>query len=452
MTTEIREYPELGEIVHYITLDNGLSIYVMPKRGFKSYQAIFGTSYGGCDRRFIINGEKHETPAGIAHFLEHKMFDMPGPDGEIFNMLPMMTSMGAQVNAMTSERVTMYTLGCTSNFEQNLELMLGYVSTPYFTPESVAKEQGIIAQEILMGQNNPGNVAYEHLLKLLYKENSIRDTVAGTVESISQIDADTLFACHRMFYTPSNMFLAVVGDVDPEKIAEIATRVLPAEKTEAPQHDYGDSEGDTPAVGQYEEFKMDTGFPIFMGGAKINVDKPMGEEYLLNVLTGSIACACMLGSATPFCTKLYSEGMFLSLAAQMQQSPGGATLMVVGAANDPKKLRDAIFAEAERVGKSGVDAALFERIKKSQIGSMIQTMDSLGDLCMLFASAHILNYDVLHQVELLDKIKVEDINAFIAKYIKPERFALAVAAPQKKMSPAKQALITAAIKKAATQK
>ena len=201
-----KEFKNIGETVYGTTLPNGLRLRVIPKRGFSTCYAVFATNYGGAHRRFAIDGRIEDTPAGVAHFLEHKMFDLPNGD----NALNLLSANGASPNAFTSSGVTCYYFQCTEGFEENLRMLLHFVSTPYFTSETVQKEQGIIAQEIRMGEDNPGIALYYNLLKMLYAHHPIRDRVAGTVESISEISDKTLYDCHRIFYAPSNMLRATL--------------------------------------------------------------------------------------------------------------------------------------------------------------------------------------------------------------------------------------------------
>ena len=203
-------YPRIGEEVIWETLDNGLPVCIVPKQGFSRKYALFATRYGGMDMRFELNGQWLDTPAGIAHYLEHKMFDTK--DG---NALQELAKNGAEPNAFTSNAITCYYFDSTEKFYENLEILLSFVSVPYFTDESVEKEQGIIGQEIGMIEDNPEWQVYKQMMQALYRSSPARTPVAGSVESISHITAQTLYDCHKAFYTPANMCLVVVGDVDP---------------------------------------------------------------------------------------------------------------------------------------------------------------------------------------------------------------------------------------------
>ena len=188
-----KHFSKINETLYTAELPNGLRINVVTKPGFELGYAVFATNYGGAHRRFFLNGQWHDTPAGVAHFLEHKMFDMP--DGD--NALSVLSANGAQPNAFTSSGMTAYYFSSTSGFEKNLRMLLKFVSTPYFTDETVSKEQGIIGQEIGMVEDSPGYVIYNRLMRMLYEHNPVRDQVAGSVESIAEITAETLYNCHK---------------------------------------------------------------------------------------------------------------------------------------------------------------------------------------------------------------------------------------------------------------
>ena len=230
-------YPRIGEEVIWVTLDNGLPVCIVPKKGFSRKYALFATRYGGMDMRFRLNGQWLDTPAGIAHYLEHKMFDTE--DG---NALQELAMNGAEPNAFTSNAITCYYFDSTEKFYENLEILLSFVSVPYFTDESVEKEQGIIGQEIGMIEDNPEWQVYKQLMQSLYHTSPARTPVAGSVESIREITAQTLYDCHRAFYTPANMCLVVVGDVEPQQVLDIARRVLPKDSGELIERDYGAEE------------------------------------------------------------------------------------------------------------------------------------------------------------------------------------------------------------------
>ena len=234
-------YRRVGERVVCKTLPNGLPVYVVVKPGFARKYAFFATRYGGMDLRFQLNGQWLDTPAGIAHYLEHKMFDT-----EEGNALQELAKNGAEPNAFTSNAITGYYFDSTEHFKENLRILLSFVSVPYFTDESVEKEQGIIGQEIGMIEDNPEWQVYKRLMQALYHTSPARVSVAGSVESISHITARTLYDCHKAFYTPANMCLVAVGDLDAEEVFSLAEEVLPGESGPAIPRDYGQETDLTP--------------------------------------------------------------------------------------------------------------------------------------------------------------------------------------------------------------
>ena len=219
------EYPGLGENVCRCVLPNGLMVMVVPRPGFTKRLAYFVTDFGSIHTEFTLDGVEHRVPAGIAHYLEHKMFDLPGGR----DVSAEFAAMGASVNAFTSYDVTAYYFSCTEHFEENLKLLLEFVSTPYFTEESVEKERGIIDQEIGMNADNPDSQIFERLMPALFENHPVRVPILGTSQSIREITPEDLYLCHRAFYNPANMTLCVVGDVDPEEVARIAGEMLPKE-------------------------------------------------------------------------------------------------------------------------------------------------------------------------------------------------------------------------------
>ena len=280
---QLNKYDDIGESMYSATLQNGLRLRVIPKPGFSTAYAVFATNYGGAHRRFTVDGQTLDTPAGVAHFLEHKMFDLP--DGE--NALNILSANGADPNAFTSSGITCYYFECTEGFEENLRMLLHFVSTPYFTAETVQKEQGIIAQEIRMGEDDPNVSIYYDLLTMLYDHHPIRDRVAGTVESIAEITDKTLYDCHRVFYAPSNMVLCVEGDIDPERVLAIAEEELPKTLSPVPKADFGPEEGLLP-LEHFRSREMAVSAPQFLIGAKFRPAEE-GQALLRQRLVSQLA-------------------------------------------------------------------------------------------------------------------------------------------------------------------
>ena len=214
---ENRTYPALSEQVIWEKLENGLTVAIVPKPGFDRRVAYFVTDYGAIHTKFTVDGKELDSPAGVAHYLEHKLFDMPGRD-----ITAEFATLGAVPNAFTSYDMTAYYFSCTEHFTENLRLLLEFVTTPYFTAESVQKEQGIIGQEIDMNEDAPDTRIFENLMEAMYREHPIRIPILGTRDTIARITPEVLRQCHEAFYNPANMLLCVVGDADPEEVCAIA--------------------------------------------------------------------------------------------------------------------------------------------------------------------------------------------------------------------------------------
>ena len=418
------EYPRVGETLYRDTLPNGLRLSVARKPGYRRCFAAFTTRYGGADRRFRFGGDFIDTPAGVAHFLEHKMFDMPEGD----NALTVLAQSGAQPNAFTSSGVTSYYFESTENFYDNLRMLLRFVSTPYFTDESVAKEQGIIGQEIRMCEDSPDYVIYEELMRCLYDRHPIRDAVAGTVASIAEITPETLYACHKIFYTPGNMTLAVAGDVDPERVRAIALEVLPAESGEVPGRDYGAPEGLLPAKPRFSR-AMAVSAPQMIVGVKLTPDLT-GDALLRQKLLSGLALNILYGPSSPFYSRLYAEGLLnADFFTDMDAAAGTVTLLAGGETRDPSAVLAAMIAEAADVAANGVDDAYFTRSLRAAYGARVRALSSFAGLCASLSDGDFGGYNALDAFALSAALTAGELRAFIAENLTAERFAMSVITP-----------------------
>ena len=416
-------YERIGESVYREVLPNGLQVCVVPKPEHAKKYAFFATRYGGMDTRFCLDGKWLDTPAGIAHYLEHKMFDTK--EG---NALQELAKNGAEPNAFTSNAMTGYYFDSTEHFEENLEILLSFVSIPYFTEESVAKEQGIIGQEIRMIEDNPDWQLYTRMMQALYQKSTARTSIAGTVESISHITAETLYDCHKAFYTPSNMVLTVAGDVEPEEVVRIAREILPKEPGGHIERDYGGEE-DGAAAKPEKELRMEVSTPIFQLGFKAE-PAPAGEEHLRRQLMGELACEALLGNSSPLYARLYSEGLInKNFGYGFELYPGCALMAAGGESCDPRAVRDAVLAEGARIAQEGVDEGLFRRLKKGVYGAKVRGLNSFENVCIELAQAHFAGVEYLTFPEVFDGISKADVEDCIRRWVTPERCGLAVVRP-----------------------
>lgn len=419
-----RLFENLGERVYEDTLPNGLRIKVVPKRGFARSYAFFATNYGSMDTRFRLDGKPYVSPDGVAHYLEHKMFDMP--DG---NALQKLSQTGASPNAFTSYNITAYHFSCTSEFEANFRTLLQFVSQGYFTQESVEKERGIIAQEIKMYADNPGSRVDENLFRAMYQHHPIRVPVAGTVESIQDITAETLQNCHRAFYNPSNMVLCVVGDVDPQVIRETAMEILPKEPGGASDRDYGEKEPRATFMHTITQ-EMEVSMPMFSVGFK-GAEIPRGAQRLRQEIIGDLAGEILCGESSGLYQSLYESGLIdpgfgvsYSLVRELSM------LCLGGDSMDPQAVLDAVLEEAKRIVREGVDEALFLRLKRSAVGRRIRGLDSFEGLCYRLALSDFDGYDYFTFPELYESITAEDVRQLIAREVTPEQAVLSVILPK----------------------
>ena len=417
---EKQKFAMVGESMYHEKLENGLNVFVFPKPEFQKGYAFFAANYGGMDMRFCLNGAWHNTPAGVAHYLEHKMFDTQ--EG---NALQDLAANGASPNAFTSNAITGYYFDSTEKFEENLRILLSFVSVPWFTQESVDKERGIIGQEIGMIEDDPHWKCYMNLMKALFQHHPIRVSVAGSVESIAEITPETLYACHKAFYDPANMVLCVAGPVDPEHICDVAREILPKEAGPIAAKDYGEKERPRAAQSYIEE-RMEVSAPIFQLGWK--GDAPVnGEDRLRQELVGGLALEVLLGNSSPLYAKLYREGLInQEFGYSYESSFGCAFLAADGESKAPEAVCAAVAAEAARIGREGVDPALWERVKKGVYGNRVRGLNSFENLCVGQAQAFFAGYDFLRFADIFDAITKEEAEELIANWVTGERTALSV--------------------------
>mgnify|MGYP002410762036 CR=1 FL=1 len=416
-------YQRIGETVYRETLPNGLPVNVVAKPNFAKSYAFFATRYGGMDTRFQLNGTWMDTPAGIAHYLEHKMFDTR--EG---NALQELAKNGAEPNAFTSNAMTGYYFDSTEKFEENLKILLSFVSIPYFTDESVAKEQGIISQEIRMIEDEPDWRVYAGLMDALYQENTAKTHIAGSVESIREITAKTLYDCHRAFYTPGNMVLTVVGNVEPARVAEFAASILPKESGPAIPRDHG---REPAGVAQREASRrMEVSMPQFLSGFKCAVPGD-GEEYLRTSLIGDMASDILLGDSSPLYLRLYDQGLINgSFGGSFEMMPGMAYLYAGGDSREPRAVAAAILEEAQRLTREGVDGEFYQRVRKACFGEMLRALNSFENIAVSMTEGYFHGFDAYRFPQVFDTITKDDIAAFLSENVREERSALSLILPR----------------------
>ena len=418
-------YPKLDETVCRETLPNGLTLMVVPRQGFSKRLAYFVTDFGSIHTEFSFEGQQHKVPAGVAHYLEHKLFDMP--DGR--DVSAEFASLGAMTNAFTSYDMTAYYFSCTDNFSQCLHLLLEFVSTPYFTEESVRKEQGIIDQEIGMYEDSPESRVYENLMGISYQNHPIRVPILGTSETIRQITPEILHLCHRAFYTLGNMLLCVIGDVDPEEVSTIARQVLGDEKREVGQKIRNwpeELEIQDPFVTQ----RMEVAMPMFNLMFKCSPTEP-GEPGIRRELVADLAAEALFGESSELYLKLYEEGLIdSSFGGGFETIDGCAMLMCSGDSNDPERVWEAIVAQGAKLAESGIHEDVFLRMKRSALGRRIRGLDSFDSTCFRLCAYHLSRFDYFRFPEIYTQITRKEVEAFLAEVVQAKRSAMSVIYPK----------------------
>ncbi|MBE6951112.1 MAG: insulinase family protein [Ruminococcaceae bacterium] len=419
-------YPRLDETVCRKVLDNGLTVMVVPKPGFSRKIAYFLTNYGSVHTDFTLEGVKYSTPAGVAHYLEHKMFDLPDRD-----VTEEFAALGASPNAFTSYAMTAYYFTCTDNFTPALRLLLEFVSTPYFTEESVEKERGIIAQEILMYADSADSVVMEDMNRGLYRSHPIRVPIAGTVESIQAITPQTLYDCHRAFYHPANMALCVVGDLDPEEVAAIAEELLPKEKYPVAVPDFGEPEPEN-AVASLSRREMDVAMTTFQLAFKCP-PPPSGKDFAHQELVAGLAAEMLFGQSSQLYQWLYEDGLIDSSFGGGEEFGAGTAILTCGGdSQDPEEVRNCILNEAKFLAENGLDQASFDRVKRSFLGGRFKHLTSFDGTCFRLVAYHMEGYDYFDFPQLFEEVTAEEVRRFIADNVKAERCSLAIVDPRTK--------------------
>ncbi len=391
---EIIENDKVKEKLYIEKLENGLTVMIIPRKNTIKKYIIFGTHFGSNDNKFILPGESEEksVPDGIAHFLEHKMFEQKSG----INSLDTLTAMGVSANAYTTNDHTAYLYEATENFYEALDEFMDYVQNPYYTDENVEKEKGIIAQEINMYEDYPEWQTYLNAIKCMYKNFPVRIDIAGSVESIGKITKEMLYLCYDNFYTPSNMGIAICGDFEPEKILEeIKKRIIKTENRELPKRIYPDEPDE---INEKEKtVNMNLSNPIFTIGFKDKVEDDMVKKHIgLQVLMNTL-----FGKSSKLYKKLTDENILLgSFGMEYEFTPNYAFALINGVSREPKKVIEEVNKEIENAKQNGLNAEDFERNKKKIYGAYITEYNSVEETARNFLADY---FKGINSFEYLDK-------------------------------------------------
>lgn len=417
-------YERLQETLYHEVMDNGLQVYVLPKPDFLKTYATFATKFGSVDNHFrVANGEETQVPDGIAHFLEHKMFEEP--EGDIFATF---ASNGASANAFTSFDQTVYLFSATENIETNLSTLVDFVQNPYFTDENVEKEKGIIGQEINMYADNPDWRVYFGLIEAMYAKHPVHIDIAGTIESIDTITKETLYTCYHSFYHPSNMLLFVVGGVEPEKVFSLIranqgkksyekqgeiTRIFEAEPEEVAK--------------KHLESKLAVSMPKIMFGFKEKEEGLTGEAAVRRDLTTKLMLDLLLGSSTALYQKLYDADLISdSFGHEFNSSPQYAFSAIGGDTKDPDLLLQRIKEEVNLLLESGFAEKDFERARKKKIGGYLRMLNSPESIAHEFTRYQFRGGDLFEVLPVYESITLDEVNKRLQDHVDWEQLAVSL--------------------------
>jgi predicted Zn-dependent peptidase len=427
----VTEIEVLQEKLYRRSVAPGMDIYVLPKAGYQKKYAAFSTRFGSIDNKFQLDGsdETIAVPEGMAHFLEHKLFE-----DERGNVSDRFAALGASSNAFTTFTHTTYLFSTTANFDESLALLLDFVQEPYFTAETVSKEQGIIGQEIRMYDDHPQWRVFFNLLEALYHAHPVRCDIAGTVESIARITPELLYRCYHKFYHPSNMALFVVGDLAPDRVGRQVEenlgrrnyRPLGRIKRLSPP------EPETVARRRITQ-ELVVSEPIFNLGFKdpavINLD---GDGLLRREIAMELLLEIVFGNSEPLFNDLYRDGLIDDHfdAGYTAEKSYGYTL-IGGETRDPEQLYKRVMAGIAKVKKEGFTTEQFERHRRNQLGGYMRRFNSLEFIANNFLSYLFRDTELFRYPAILQRIGKEEVAALLDENLSPERHAVSIILPKK---------------------
>jgi len=413
---KVKKYDIINEQVFSKVHESGLKVYIMPKKGFGKSYATFATNFGSVDNVFMCDGEKVTLPDGIAHFLEHKVFEEPD-----YNVFAEFSKLGASANAYTSFDLTTYLFSATENFYESLKILLSYVQNPYFTDENVKKEQGIIGQEIGMYDDDPEWNVFFNMLRAMYKRHSINIDIAGSVESISEITKETLYKCYNSFYNPANMILFVVGDVEPDRIwatVEECIKVNPRPEVKVIRESEPD-EINIPEITQ----NFCVAKPIFCMGFK---EKPMENPVWADAVY-TLLLEMLFGKSSKLYQSLYNDSLVnASFSASYSAGKEYAFVEMSSESDHPEKVRDKILEYVAETKRKGLLKDDFERVKRSLYGKVLRSLNNVDAIASEFISMLMRGGDYPEFAQTISKVTFEDVENLLQSALDETKCVLSV--------------------------
>lgn len=420
---QIIENQKAKEKLYVEKLENGLTIMIIPKQDTNKKYVIWGTHYGSLDSKFVIPGQSEitEVPDGIAHFLEHKMFEQK--DGT--NSLDTLTALGVSANAYTTTDHTAYLFETVDHFYEALDELMDYVQNPYFTDENVEKEKGIIAQEIRMGDDQPNLKVYMNAMQCMYEKNPITIDIAGTVETINQIDKDVLYQCYNTFYHPSNMAMVVCGDFRPTEILEeIKKRLVPKTAQGEIKRIYPEEKIEINDA--RKEAIMEVNMPLFIIGIKDKIISGK-EEMIKRHIAIEILLNMLIGKSSELYKRLYEDSLLMSeLELEYEFHDTFAHVLIGGQSKDPDQLLKELKNEIEKKKEEGFAKEQFNRVKKMIYGSYIKEYNDVASVARMFLSDYFSGINSFDYLEEYNQVTMEYVEQILKEVFQEENMILSI--------------------------
>ncbi|KIO62594.1 EF-P 5-aminopentanol modification-associated protein YfmH [Caldibacillus thermoamylovorans] len=423
-------FDQLDEELYYEKMTNGLDVYILPKKGFNKTFATFTTKYGSIDNYFVPLGQKDLklVPDGIAHFLEHKMFEKE--DGDVFGQF---SKQGASANAFTSFTRTAYLFSSTTNVKENLETLINFVQEPYFTEKTVEKEKGIIGQEIQMYNDNPDWRLYFGAIENMYHNHPVKIDIAGTIDSIAKITKDLLYECYHTFYHPSNMLLFVVGPVNPQEMMNfIKDNQAKKPFTDQPEIERKFAEEPTAVAKKEQVLHMNVQTPKIMVGIKGSYTNQKGDTMLKNELSTQLLMDLLFNQSSENYRGMYDAGLIDdSFSYDYTQEESFSFAMVGGDTREPEQLQEKLTSilKQAKSAKNLSEEAL-ERVKKNRIGSFLRALNSPEYIANQFTRYVFNEMDLFKVVPMLEEITFSDVKKVANDLIADDRLTVCKVLPK----------------------
>lgn len=416
---QVIENLKVKEKVYIEKLENGLTVMIIPKKGIQKKYMIWGTHYGSNESSFVVPGEEEVTtvPNGVAHFLEHKLFEQENGT----NSLDVLTALGVEANAYTTNDHTAYLFECTDNFYEAMDELMDYVQHPYFTDENVEKEKGIIGQEIMMYDDYPDWRVYLNAMQAMYHNNPVKIDIVGTIETISKIDKEILYKCYQTFYNPSNMTMVLCGDFEPEKLLEeVKKRLVDTKASGKIKRVYPEEPEEI--VQEKIEQKLEVSQALYTIGikdtGKCDVKKHMAMEILLNLI---------IGRSSNLYKELYNEGIiYAQPSLEYEFTNIYAHALISGQSNEPEKVYQKFKEEVNRLKTEGINEEDAKRMKKMIYGGYVKEFDDVVDIARMFLADHFKGVNSFDYLEEMKGITVEFLEQILKDVFKEEKMILSI--------------------------